>query len=342
MRAPSVLGLWLLVACAAPTPTPKPAAGLVETVPDAPSSALQPLTERERAIAAELRSDVAELAGKIGERNADKKWELASAADWLVEALEKSGYAVVRDGHEIDGVAVQNLAVEVRGGRAAHEVVLVGAHYDSAAGSPGANDNASGVAAVLALARRYKGASPERTLRFVLFANEEPPYFQTEQMGSVLYAKGVAARGEKVVAMLSVESIGCYSDAAGSQRTPKGLEGRYPKSGNFAAVVGNLASKPLVDLVAEGLAARSSLPAVGAALPDSVPEAGWSDHWSFWKLGVPAVMVTDTAAFRDVHYHKASDTPGRLDYERAARLVVGLESVIAELTGDTFALAPDR
>jgi len=341
MRSPVVPLLCLLWACASPPPraeAPRPS-------PPAPAPAtgtLAPLSERERAMAEELRRDVAELAGRIGERNAEKKWELASAADWLAGELERAGYAVVRDGHEIDGIAVQNLAVEVKGGRAGGEVVVVGAHYDSALGSPGANDNASGVAAVLALARRYHSASPERTLRFVLFAHEEPPHFQTDKMGSLLYAKGVAARGERVVAMLSLESVGVYSDAKGSQRYPKGLEGRFPDTGNFAAVVGNEASKALVTLVAEGLDARGSLPARGAALPDSVPEAGWSDHWSFWKIGVPAVMVTDTAGFRDAHYHQPSDTPARLDYERAARLVVGLESVIAELAGPSFTLAPNK
>lgn len=327
--------------CAGPVPAPRPAKQKPAPVAEAPA-ALRPASARERAIAAELRADVAELAGKIGERNADKKWELASAADWLVEALEKAGYAVQRDGHEIDGVAVQNLAAEVRGGRAAKEVVIVGAHYDSAQGSPGANDNASGVAGVLALARRYKGAAIDRSLRFVLFANEEPPHFQTPKMGSWLYAQGAQARGEKVVAMLSLESIGVYSDAAGSQRAPKALEGKVPTVGNFTAVVGNTESKALVDLVAEGLSVRGSLPAIGAALPREVPEAGWSDHWSFWKIGVPAVMITDTAPFRDPHYHRPTDTPARLDYDRAARLVVGLESVIAELVGESTALAPDK
>ncbi|MCC6901331.1 MAG: M28 family peptidase [Polyangiaceae bacterium] len=336
---------WFLIAtlcgCTGATPGPRAPKAKPQARVEAPE-ALRSLTARERSIAGELRADVAELAGKIGERNTEKKWELASAADWLVEALEKAGYAVQRDGHEIDGVAVQNLAVEVRGGRAASEVVIVGAHYDSARGSPGANDNASGVAAVLALARRYKGAAIDRSLRFVLFANEEPPHFQTATMGSLLYARGVAARGEKVVAMLSLESIGVYSDAAGSQRAPKALDGKVPTVGNFAAVVGNTESKALVDLVADGLAVRGSLPAVGAALPQEVPEAGWSDHWSFWKIGVPAVMITDTAPFRDSHYHRPTDTPERLDYDRAARLVVGLESVIAELVGEATSLAPDK
>ncbi|MBK7583709.1 MAG: M20/M25/M40 family metallo-hydrolase [Myxococcales bacterium] len=341
MREVLLLALGVFAGCAphhaAQTSPKTPAPGVI-----AKPSGVVPLTGREQATAEELRRDVTELATKLGERNTEKKWELAGAADWLVESLEAAGYAVARDGHEIDGVAVQNLAVEVRGGQAANEIVLVGAHYDTAQGSPGANDNASGVAAVLALARRYKGATPDRTLRFVFFANEEPPYFQTANMGSVLYAKGITTRGEKIAAMLSIESIGVYSDVAGSQRFPAGLSGRYPKTGNFVAVVGNPASKTLVELVADGLNARATLPAVGAALPDSLPEAGWSDHWAFWQIGVPAVMITDTAGFRDDHYHKPTDTPERLDYARAARLVVGLESVIAELTGDTQALLPDK
>ncbi len=341
MRRSALLFACIASACAAAPPAPGPSPP--KPVPAAaPAAGLPPLSERERVIADELRSDVAELAGKIGERNADKKWELASAADWLVESLEKIGYAVARDGHEIDGVLVQNLSVQIRGGSAADEVVVVGAHYDSATGSPGANDNASGVAALLALARRYQTASADRTLRFVFFANEEPPYFQTPKMGSLLYAQGLVVRRENVVAMLSLESIGVYSDAAGSQRAPQALAGKIPTIGNFAAVVGNTASKPLVDLVAEGLSVRGSLPAVGAALPGEVPEAGWSDHWSFWQIGVPAVMITDTAPFRDEHYHKPSDTPERLDYARAARLVAGLESVIAELVGESVSLKPDK
>ncbi len=227
MRRSALLFACIASACAAAPPAPGPSQP--KPVPAAaPAAGLPPLSERERVIADELRSDVAQLAGKIGERNADKKWELASAADWLVESLEKIGYAVARDGHEIDGVLVQNLSVQIRGGSAADEVVVVGAHYDSATGSPGANDNASGVAALLALARRYQTASADRTLRFVFFANEEPPYFQTPKMGSLLYARGLVVRRENVVAMLSLESIGVYSDAAGSPTRAPSPRGKDP------------------------------------------------------------------------------------------------------------------
>lgn len=314
-------------------PKPTPAAGVLTPAP---------LTEREKAMLPDLRRDVLELAGKIGERNADKKWELAGAADWLVGELEAAGYGVIREGHEIDGIAVQNLAVEVKGSRTPEEVVIVGAHYDSARGSPGANDNASGVAALLTLARRYKTATPERTLRFVFFANEEPPYFQTENMGSVLYAKAAATRGEKIAAMLSLESIGYYSDAPDSQKYPPEIAGRFPTTGSFVAVVGNPASRALVDLVVQGLRGWSSMPVEGASLPEDLPGVGWSDHWAFWREGVPAVMVTDTAPYRYAHYHKPTDTPDKLDYERLARVVAGLESAIAQIAGDALAPKANR
>lgn len=333
----------LLISCGPrPEPAhPEPQPAAAASAPEA--RGLRPLTATEKDLVVELQRDVRALATQIGERNADKKWELAEATDYLAQELEAAGYTPRREGYEIDGVAVQNLEGEVRGGGLASEIVLVGAHFDSARGSPGANDNATGVAAVLALARRFRTATPVRTLRFVLFANEEPPYFQTENMGSLLYARAAAGRGDHIVAMLSLESLGFYSDVPGSQRYPKGLEGRFPSEASFIAVVGNPASKALVDLVGAGLDARSSIPTRAETLPESLPEAGWSDHWAFWQLRVPAVMVTDTAPFRDEHYHKATDTADRLDFHRMARVVAGLETVIAELAGDaSLAPQPDR
>jgi len=341
---PVVLGLSLSAGCG---PTPPAASPRLEPAAAPAKSATPPgptpLNASERAYEDELRRTVTHLAAEIGERNADKKWELADATDWLAGELEAAGYTLRREGHEVDGIAAQNLEVEVRGARAGGEIVVVGAHFDSARGSPGANDNASGVAAVLSLARRFRTATPERTLRFALFVNEEPPYFQTENMGSLLYAKAALKRGDHIVAMLSLESLGIYSDAPGSQHYPKQIEGRFPSVGNFIAVVGNPASKDLVDLVSQGLSARSSIAAQGAALPEDLPGVGWSDHWSFWQVRVPAVMVTDTAQYRDAHYHRPTDTAERLDYGRMARVVAGLESVIAELTGDAgLAPAPNR
>lgn len=329
-------GLALLLCACAPAATAPPGAASASKKKAAPAPpraerALPPLTEHERALAAELRASVEHLAGKIGERNASKKWELADAADWLAAELERAGYGVERQGYEAGDIAAQNLIVEVRGRQAASEVVVVGAHYDSASSSPGADDNASGVAAVLALARRFRARAPERTLRFALFALEEPPHFQTAAMGSLVYAKSVAARGDKVVAMLGIESIGYFSDAPGSQHYPEAIAPGHPTTGNFVAVVGNPESAALLEGTVTILRQHATLPVEGATLAEDV--AGWSDHWSFWQIGVPAVMITDTAPFRNEHYHRPTDTPDRLDFDRMARVVAGLEHVLESLCG---------
>jgi hypothetical protein len=334
--------LGTLVGACTTTPAKSPAPAEPPPTPAARVPGLPPLSAREHAMLPDLRRDVTELSQKIGERNAKHKWELASAADWLAGELEKAGYGVVREGYEIDGIAAQNLAVEIKGVHAPDEVVVVGAHYDSAEGSPGANDNATGVAAVLTLARRYRSATPERTLRFVLFVNAESPYFQSDNMGSVLYAKAAIARGEKITAMLSLESLGYFSDAPGSQKFPQQIAGRFPTTANFIAVVGNPESAPLVESIVQSLRGWSSLPIEGASLPEDVPGVGGSDHWAFWRQGIPAAMITDTAFYRDPHFHSAGDTPARLDYSRLARVVAGLESAIAQLVGDAMAPKANR
>lgn len=187
------------------------------------------------------------------------------------------------------------------------------------------------MAALLCLARQLAGARPGRTLRFVLFANEEPPFFLGEDMGSRVYARRARARGERIAAMLSLETIGYYSDQPGSQRYPP-LVGRfYPDTGNFLAFVGNVRSRALVQEALAAFRRGTSLPAEGAALPGWLPGVGWSDHWSFWREGWPALMVTDTAPYRYPWYHTDGDTLERLDLERLAQAVEGLASVVARI-----------
>jgi hypothetical protein len=295
------------------------------------SGPLPPLSAKERALGSELRKDVEQLSKAIGERNADKKWELASASDYIAGELEGAGYVLDRQGYEVGEIVAQNLEVVVPGAAKGEEVVVVGAHYDSARGTPGANDNASGGAALLALARRFREARPARTLRFVAFANQEAPFFQTADMGSVVYAKRAAARGDKIVGMLSIESIGYYSDAVDSQRHPAGLAGTYPTTGNFIAILGNEASRSLVDRVLSTFLRHGSISAQGATLSKAGESAAAGDDWSFWQVGYPAVVVTDTASLRYPHHHKSDDTPDKLDFERMARVVAGLEGAIGEL-----------
>lgn len=290
-----------------------------------------PLTAEEAALRDALRRDVQVLAGDIGNRNWWAYAQLMQAATWIETTLTQAGHQVHRRGYDVRGKTCDNLEVEIRGLTKPEEIVIVGAHYDSVFGCPAANDNGSGVAALLALARAFADAKPARTLRFVAFVNEEAPFYHTMQMGSMVYADECRRRGENVVAMLSLETIGYYRDEEGSQNYPAGVGIFYPSAGNFIAFVGNTASRALVRESIGTFRREVKFPSEGAALPSWMMGIGWSDHWSFWQAGYPAIMVTDTALFRYPHYHDPSDTPDKLDYDRLARVVVGLERVVRAL-----------
>ena len=288
------------------------------------------LDESEMALRAELVGHVQKLAGEIGERNMNRYPQLNAAADFIEASLAGAGVKPRRDSFELRGRSLHNIEAEIRGARP--QILLIGAHYDSVLGCPGANDNASGVAALLALARRLAGTPIGQTLRFVAFVNEEPPYFQTEEMGSLVYAKRCRERGDRIAAMISLETIGYFSDERGSQKYPSpGLGFFYPTKGNFIGFATNTGSRELLRTTVSAFRKAGRIPCEGAALPASIPGIGWSDHWAFWQCGYPAIMVTDTAPFRYPHYHEATDTPDKLDYDRFALVVSGLEKTIAEL-----------
>ncbi len=292
-----------------------------------------PATPAETALAAELRADVEKLAVGIGVRNLEQAPEkLREAADYIAGELERAGYHVERQGYACgEDRSVENLVAELRGTRAPDEIVVVGAHYDSAESCPAANDNGSGIAAVLALARQFAGKPQGRTLRFVAFANEEPPHFRTGSMGSRVYAKACREKKEKVTAMLSLETMGCFSDASGSQKYPGPIAWFYPSTGNFIAFVGNFGSRGLLRQCIRVFRENVRVGSEGAALPGFVQGVGWSDHESFWLNGYDALMVTDTAPCRYPYYHTPEDTPDKLDYVRFARVVAGLAPVLRTL-----------
>jgi Zn-dependent M28 family amino/carboxypeptidase len=198
-------------------------------------------------------------------------------------------------------------------------------------GSPGANDNGSGVAALLTLARLWANSEPVRTLRFVAFVNEEPPFFQKDEMGSAVYARHCRAQGDQIEAMLSLETIGYYSSAKGSQKYPFPVGLFYPSEGDFIGFVSNAQNARLVRQCIAAFRQHTAFPSQGGALPGFLPGVGWSDHWAFWQQGFPALMITDTAPFRYPFYHEASDTPDKLDYERIARVLTGLNHVLEDL-----------
>jgi Zn-dependent M28 family amino/carboxypeptidase len=257
--------------------------------------------------------------------------ELAQAADYIQTQFVRSGYDVQRQAYEVGGTTCCNLEVEIPGNGVADEIVVIGAHYDSVPGSPAANDNASGVGAILALAERFRGRQISRTLRFVAFVNEEAPYAHTEQMGSRVYARRCRERREKVTAMLSLETIGYYGDAPKSQKYPPLIGWLYPSTADFIAFVGNTRHVGLVRRVTRAFRRHEPFPSQGGALPELVSDIGRSDHWSFWQEGYPALMVTDTAPFRYPYYHTPDDTPDKIDFERTARVVRGLGYAIDDL-----------
>jgi Zn-dependent M28 family amino/carboxypeptidase len=184
---------------------------------------------------------------------------------------------------------------------------------------------------VLELARAAREWRPARTWRFVLFVNEEPPFYKTGQMGSRVHASRARARGERIVAMYSLETIGWYSDAPGSQKYPFPFSWFYPDRGDFLAFVGNLPSRGLLHATIAAFRTHAQFPSDGLAAPAFIPGVDWSDHGSFWEAGYPALMVTDTAPYRYPHYHTAQDTPDKVDYERLAHVVRGLERTFRAL-----------
>lgn len=295
------------------------------------SGALPSMTDEERSLTVRLGEHVRAIASKPHHRWAPA--ELEAAAVYCEDRLRAAGYAVQREEFKAAGADVRNLIVEVRGTRQSDEIVLVGAHYDAVAGVAGANDNGSGVAAVLELARAFREWRPARTWRLALFVNEEPPFFRTREMGSAVHARNARERGERIVAMYSLETIGFYSDAPGSQRYPFPLSWFYPDRGNFLGFVGNLASRSLVHDTIAAFRAQAQFPSEGIAAPAWVPGIDWSDQMWFWREGYAAVMITDTAYFRYPHYHTPRDTPDKVDYERLARVVRALERTFRALDG---------
>lgn len=290
-------------------------------------------TQSQRMLAELLRADVGALSVQIGPRHVGRPDALDAAADFIRAELRSLGLDVSEQAYNVGGVACRNLSVDVTGSVEPASIVLVGAHYDTQGDSdtPGANDNASGVAAALALARHFADTQPRRTFRLVFFANEEPPWFWTDQMGSVVYARAARARGDDIAAMIALDGIGCYLDEPGTQQFVAPLGLMYPSTGNFIAFVSNLGSRPLLHRCIGTFRRTTDFPSEGLALPGWLPHAGLSDHWSFWQQDYPAVLVTDTLPFRYAHYHRATDAPDQLDFGRMARVTEGLTRVIDDL-----------
>lgn len=296
--------------------------------------ALPPLSPVQSELAGRLESHVRYLSVNIGERNIPHSGSLEATADYIRDTLSKAGYSVTEQAYAVKGHSVTNLEAQLLGSAASEPVTVVGAHYDSVVGTAGADDNATGVASILELARELHETTPRRTIRFVFFVNEEPPYFQTQRMSSLVYARRLRRDGIPVSAMISLEMLGYYSDSPESQKYPSGLGLFYPSRDNFIGFVGNSASRELVRHAVRAFRDSARFPSEGLAAPDGWPGVGWSDQWSFWQAGYPAMMITDTAVFRYPHYHTPEDTLKEIDFAKMARVVEGIKSVVVALANE--------
>ncbi|HEX6885628.1 MAG TPA: M28 family peptidase [Planctomycetota bacterium] len=299
----------------------------------------QPLLRRDvawppaRADAAALERDVRHLCTAFAPRDAAHPEHLARAADFLRARLAQTLGAAKLQTFEVGGVRHHNVCAVV--GPAGGERVVVGAHYDAAEPGIGADDNASGVAGLLELARLLAGTELACEVELVAFALEEPPHFRTPAMGSALHAAELRRSGVRVRAMLCLEMIGCYRDEPGSQAYPVPLLGwLYPSRGDFVAVVGTLGQAGLVRRVKQAMARATPLPVRSINAPAFLPGIDFSDHASYWAVGLEAVMITDTAFYRNPRYHSAADTPETLDYRRMAQVVDGVHAAVRALAGE--------
>jgi hypothetical protein len=281
---------------------------------------------------ARLHQHVDLLAGVIGPRHLGKPKALSAAAGYIEKQFAEAGYAVAKETYVASGREVSNLIAEISGQARPGEILILGAHYDTVSTTPGADDNASAVAALLETARLLHDAQPRRTIRFVAFACEEPPHFHLGEMGSQHHARRCHEQGENIVGMLCLEMVGYFTDAPRSQAAPPGipplLQRFFPTRGNFLAAVGNLRSWRLLWQFRRGFRRGSRLPLWTLPMPESIPEIRLSDNASFWDQGYPALMITDTSFFRNPHYHLASDTPATLAYEKLAEVVEGVTAAV--------------
>ncbi len=291
-----------------------------------------PVLPEDSSLPERLKAHVLKLADEIGERSIFKYENLNQSADYITQQLDGLGLEIEFQEYKLYDKTARNIIARKTGREKPDEVIIVGAHYDTCF-NPGANDNASGIAVLLELAGRLGVQALRRSVKFIAFTNEEPPFFKTRDMGSYRYARRAKDEGENIRLALILESVGYYSDRSFSQRYPVLVGPFFPHRANFIAVVGNLRNREQVRECAELLRKNSALPVYSATLPDFVGGIDFSDHWSFWQMGFPAVMISDTAFYRSRHYHRNSDTFEKLDYARMALLVDGLEKAIIELGG---------
>ncbi len=266
------------------------------------------------------------LSKTIGQRCWKDLDKLARSAAFIEERLRASACETVRQPFIFRGNTYHNIITEIQGSDPGQDsMLIVGAHYDSSEGTPGADDNASAVAALLELARLTKEKPLRRTVRYVAYCLEEPPAYMTHHMGSYVHAESLYKEGAKVFGMISLEMLGYYSDEEGSQYYPSSLfKPFYPNIGNFIAFVGNFSSRYFSSSIKSAFTSVSSFPVESLNGFSIIPGVDFSDHRNYWKFGYPGFMITDTAFYRNPNYHDSGDLPDTLDYDRLEQLTKAL------------------
>jgi hypothetical protein len=286
------------------------------------SSAPSGLADPER-----LHADVVKLTDGFPKRYHFRPGTLSLVSRHLQERFAVLGARVEIQEFQVGGMSYSNVIAHF--GPAQGAPIIIGAHYDAEEETPGADDNASGVAGLLELARLLAQKPPTVPVQLVAYSLEEPPHFASDDMGSRHHAARLAQQGIKPRLVMVLEMIGYFDDTAGSQSYPMPLlKGMYPDAGNFIAVVGRFGDVTEVRAVTAAMTGASSLPVWSINAPTWVPGVDFSDHASYWSQDIPAVMITDTAFYRNREYHKAGDTPERLDYPRMAKVVDGVLAVV--------------
>jgi Zn-dependent M28 family amino/carboxypeptidase len=284
-------------------------------------------------IAARARRVVEILAGEYPSRHGSNPKVLNGAATFIEQEFASLGYQVQSQWYEADGALVRNVIVEKKGEQSEKGSIVIGAHYDTVLGTPGADDNATGIAGLIEVSRLLKEHKCNRTIRFVAFPHEEPPYFYTHLMGSRQYARNLKEEGENICAMLTLEMLG-YAGAGFKQLYPAPLLrilGRYPKDGNYIALVSNLRSARLLSMVRKAMRHRGTIGVESLSAPGFIPPLFLSDHSSFWKYGFPALMITDTAFLRNPHYHSSTDKADTLNYPFLAGVIDAVYGAVLAL-----------
>jgi len=298
------------------------------------SSALLPLSDAQKELSERLQKHVLKLAGDIGERHYGEVKAYNQAADYIVDIFKQNELVPYEDEFG-DKLQYRNIIAEHYGTTLADEVIVVGAHYDTVWLSRGADDNASGVAVMLEIAKQLKKKQLNRTIRFVAFANEENPHFLTDNMGSLFHVKRADDRGNNIVSMISLEMLGYYSDEANSQNYPSPFSWFYPDKANFVAFVSDFKSRSILRKSIKYFREAEQFPSEGLTAPVLlVRNVQRSDHAAFWRYNIPAFMVTDTGAYRNYAYHNAKDVPETLDYDSMSRVTSGLISMVERLAGE--------